>query len=58
VIEWTPEKLKRFKTAFSQAQEIEKKTGEDEFEFDGFEFVLGYAKYLIEYLDQRFGKVH
>lgn len=46
-INWTRPKLERFKTAFEAAL---KQKG-DTFSFDGNEFVKGYAKYLIEYLE-------
>jgi hypothetical protein len=43
---WTRPKLEQFEKALAAA------TG-DVFEFEGHEFVKGYAKYLIEYLDGR-----
>lgn len=39
--------LKRFKKAFKQAQVNQK----EQFTFDGNEYLVSYAKYLIEYLD-------
>lgn len=39
--------LKRLKVAYKQAVDA----GQDQFTFDGHEFVVGYAKYLIEYLE-------
>jgi len=46
MITWTPNKLKRFKKAYNAYEE-------DTFMFDGNEFVKGYAKCLIEYLEGR-----
>ena len=51
-IEWTLTKFKRFKSALRQAEVA----GEDSFIFDGDMFILGYAKYLIEYLETVFNK--
>ncbi len=45
--------LERFKTAYNKAR-LHPLT--DVFEFDGKQYVLGYAKYLIEYLDERLAK--
>jgi hypothetical protein len=47
VITWTPAMLARFKKAYDKA--VAEKA--DTFMFDGNEFVVGYAKYLIEYLN-------
>lgn len=44
VIEWSADRLKRFKRAFKNCET-------DTFIFDGNEFYRPYAKYLIEYLD-------
>jgi hypothetical protein len=52
VIEWTVSKLKRFKKAYKAATKL----GVDSFEFEDNIFVTNYAKYLIEYLAQRFGE--
>jgi hypothetical protein len=49
MIDFTPEKLKKFKKAYQRA--VDKKS--DIFIFDGSEFVVGYAKYVIEYLDSK-----
>lgn len=43
-ITWDRPKLKRLQRAYESAKT-------DVFEFEGAEFVRGYAKYLIEYLD-------
>lgn len=48
-INWTAPMLKRFKAAYSKVEKTHKRT--DTFSFEGNLFVLGYAKYLIEYLD-------
>jgi hypothetical protein len=50
VITWTAAKLKRFKVAYQAAG----LAGSDTFVFDDNEFVVGYAKYLIEYLESLF----
>ena len=33
------------------------KTKDDTFMFDGNEFLVGYAKYLIEYLEMQYGEL-
>ncbi len=53
-IAWSREKLARFKREFKR--QCTNKTRCDSFVFDGNEYVLGYAKYLIEYLETTFGK--
>lgn len=53
MIEWTPEMLRRFKLAYGKALP---KGKESTFEFDGNLFVVGYAGYLIDYLESRFRK--
>lgn len=57
VISWTPAKLDLFKLAYAKAygQAADKK--QDVFEFDGDDFVLSYAKFLIEYLEMAMGRV-
>ena len=47
---WTPEKLARLKEAYAAAD----KRRRDAFKFDGHTFYTGYAKYLIEYVEQDF----
>jgi hypothetical protein len=44
---WTPEMLRRFKIAYAKALEESVET----FPFQGHDFVPGYAKFLIEYLE-------
>lgn len=51
-INWTPEKLAKFRTAYSDAVAA----NVDVFTFDDNEFLVGYAKYLIEYLAMEFNK--
>lgn len=48
-ITWDRPMLKRFKDALSDALGQSSTT----FVFDGHEFVISYAKYLIEYLESR-----
>lgn len=52
VINWNRPMLKRFKKAFETAEQIQKSGGSDTFIFNGNEFVVGYAKYLIQYLEK------
>ena len=54
VIEWDRPKLERFKKVYSAA--VAQRTNDDVFEFDGHEFNIKYAKYLIEYLDSRLAR--
>jgi hypothetical protein len=51
-VSFDEDKLSNFKRAYNNA----KKEGKDIFIFDGNEFVLGYAKYMIEYLEGKFQK--
>lgn len=46
-VQFTPEKLEQLKNAYRTA--INKKA--DSFTFEGNEYLVSYAKYLIEYLD-------
>ena len=48
LIRWTRPMLERFKVAHQAAVSMKA----DTFVFDGYEFVVGYAKYLIEYLNE------
>lgn len=48
-VEWNRPKLERFKQAYKHAVA----NGLGMFHFDGNDFVTGYAKYLIEYLENR-----
>ena len=54
MIEWDRDKLSRFRAAVLQA----KARNNDQFRFEGHEFVVGYAEYLIEFLDDRLAHVH
>lgn len=47
IFEWTRPKLVRFQADYAAAAAA----GKDTFVFEGSEFVVGYAKYLIEYLN-------
>lgn len=51
MIDFDAAKLKRLIVAHKNAVAA----GDDTFVFDGHELVCGYAKYLIEYLEQRLG---
>ena len=51
-INFNPEKLERLRSRYKQAVD----SGEKDFSFEGSEFVTGYAKYVIEYLDMEFAK--
>ena len=51
---WTPEMLERIKKVYEQ----EKASGRDgtaTLTFDGNEFTMKFVKYLIEYLEDKFG---
>jgi hypothetical protein len=50
---FTPEKLKRFKEAYQIAAD----KCVDIFVFDGNEYLTSYAKYLVEYLENKFKEV-
>jgi hypothetical protein len=49
-INFDREKLRRLKTAYDRAV----KQGNESFMFDGNELLTAYAKYLIEYLTDKF----
>lgn len=51
MIQFTPDVARRLKAAYVEA--CKTKQGCDTFLFDGHEFVLGYAKYLIEFLEMK-----
>jgi hypothetical protein len=46
---WTPEKRDELRRLYAQAVD----TNKDTFVIDGHELVTSYAKYLLQYLDQR-----
>lgn|GEM_PF-5369061 len=50
IVRWSPEKLKDFKVSYAKALKEDKET----FTFQGNEYRVDYAKYLIEYLDEYF----
>ena len=50
---FSKDRLVRLKDSYAEAIS----EGRDEFTFDGYDFLVGYAKYLIEYLDNHFEKV-
>lgn len=56
IVEFTPAKLRRLKCAYKHALEHQQKTGEDVFVFEENEYVVGYARYLIEHLEMKLGK--
>lgn len=47
VFQWNRAKLKRLKQACDDAAQA----GADQFKFDGYDFIVSYARYLIEYLE-------
>lgn len=51
MVTFTPEKLAKFKEAYGKAK---RNPLTDTFEFEGDEYVLRYAAYMIEYLEGRF----
>lgn len=51
---WTPTMLKRFKSAVKKAEAESAET----FVFEEHEFLVAYARYLIEYLEGEFSKQH
>jgi len=50
-VQWNSEKRDRLTLALHDA----KASGKDTFMFDGDEYVVGYAKYLLQYLNERLG---
>jgi hypothetical protein len=52
MVEYTPEKLEELKAAYAKAK---RNPLTDMFEFDGNQYALSYAGYLIEYLKGEFG---
>jgi len=56
-VTWDKSKFKRFKKVFQQYLvngELLPNEKDSVFEFEGNDFVVGYAKYLIEYLEPKF----
>ena len=55
MLNFTPESAKRLKAAYTEAC---KTLGRDDtFMWEGNEFLVGYAKYLVEYLEMQFGEL-
>ena len=50
-VAWTSDKLKELRKAYKQAKDADVES----FVFEGHELLMGYAKYLIEYLEMEFG---
>lgn len=50
-IEWTSESVKDFKKVYAQSQKRKASQRQDMFVWKGYQFIPGYARYLIEYLD-------
>lgn len=49
-VNFTTSKFKLFRDAYEQALV----NGQERFRFEGDEYVMDYAKYLIEYLSEKF----
>ena len=49
---FTKDRLARLKDEYAKAKEA----GLEEFNFDGYDFLIGYAYYLIEHLENHFEK--
>lgn len=54
MISWDRPMLERLKKAY----DVARVTAKDTFMFEGNEFVIGYAKYLIEYLETKLPPDH
>lgn len=53
-ITWTRAKLRKFKRAHAKAvRNSIQPIGTDVFRFEGHDFLIGYAAYMIEHLDSR-----
>ena len=50
VVSFDRAKLKKLKKALAKAEA----KGESQFTFEGYELLPAYAKYLVQYLEQRF----
>ena len=53
VIEWDKEKLESFKKAYKVCEREDGSYNCTSFTWSGHEFVPGYAKYLIEFLEEK-----
>jgi len=49
-INWTHEKVSSFKEAYNLSQRRKSKNKADMFVWQGYQFIPGYAKYLLEHL--------
>jgi hypothetical protein len=49
-VSWSPTDFKYFKRAYTRAVN----GGAEQFKFQGNDFVTGYAKYLIQYLESNY----
>lgn len=54
MINWTVPMLERFEKAYKKAYD-KNPDPKSAFEFEGNLFILGYAQYLIEFLQAKFG---
>ena len=52
-VNWDRDKLSRFERAYRDYMNQKGASRDGTFQFDGHEFVAGYAKYLIEFLERR-----
>lgn len=50
-VSWTSATFRRFKAAYAAAKKV--KTSQGTFMFEGNEFVLAYAKHLVEFLEMQ-----
>jgi hypothetical protein len=50
IITWTPEKLSEFKDEYAKHQRDPTGT----FKFEDHNFVVGYARYLIQHIERKF----
>lgn len=55
-VTWTPRKFKAFKRAFAMAVLARNNNGGDSFRFEGHEFLIEFAAFLIEHLNNQFRK--
>jgi len=53
-INWTAQKLSSFKATYAKSKKRKASQRESMFVWEGYQFIPGYAKYLIEYLNNKF----